>query len=193
MHKVSNLSDLKELAIAEDFKNYAYIVSHDLGAPVRAMVEFSKLLKNECEGSLSEDGKEYLSFIVESGQNLQAMMNGLLSLSRISTVDTALSKIDIHEIVNEFCKSNNCSISCDALPQPVGEESLIKKLFLKFWIMLSSFIKIEKNLMLKLLLRTNSSFMSLLFMTMGLVLLPNFRRRYLSLSNDYILMMNILA
>lgn len=50
-----------------EFHDYAYRVSHDLNAPVRTMVEFSKILSQEHAENLDADAKQYLSLIVESG------------------------------------------------------------------------------------------------------------------------------
>jgi len=54
--------------IAREFKEFAYIVSHDLSAPLRAMIEFSRMLKKEQTETLNEDGKQYLSLIIENGE-----------------------------------------------------------------------------------------------------------------------------
>ncbi|MEI9903309.1 MAG: hypothetical protein WDN06_04555 [Asticcacaulis sp.] len=35
--------------LAQEFRDYAYIVSHDLGAPARLMVEFARLLARKAE------------------------------------------------------------------------------------------------------------------------------------------------
>jgi light-regulated signal transduction histidine kinase (bacteriophytochrome) len=74
-------------AIAQEFKDFAYNVSHDLHAPIRAMVEFSRLLKAENPEILSEESKLYLSMIIQSGEKLQAMLMGLLDYSRLNTLN----------------------------------------------------------------------------------------------------------
>ncbi len=89
-------------AIAAEFKEYAYSVSHDLSAPVRAMVEFSKLLTNEHANALDDEGKEYLSVIIESGQKMQAMMEGLLQYSRLNTMAKPFVKVDSGRIVQDL-------------------------------------------------------------------------------------------
>ncbi len=89
-------------AIAAEFKDYAYSVSHDLSAPVRAMVEFSKLLTNEHANSLNDEGKEYLSVIIENGHKLQAMMAGLLAYSRLNTMAKGFVKVDAGRIVQDL-------------------------------------------------------------------------------------------
>jgi light-regulated signal transduction histidine kinase (bacteriophytochrome) len=84
--------------VAEEFRQYAYSVSHDLGSPVRAMVELSKLLAEEHTDALNEEGKEYLSLIIENGRRLQEMMEGLLQYSRLNAA-TGLVKTDLNKVV----------------------------------------------------------------------------------------------
>jgi len=84
--------------IAEEFRHYAYSVSHDLGSPVRAMVELSKLLADEHTNALNDEGKEYLALIIENGQRLQEMMEGLLQYSRLNA-DTSFVKTDLNKVV----------------------------------------------------------------------------------------------
>ena len=90
--------------IAAEFKDYAYAVSHDLSAPVRAMVEFSRMLVEENAAALSADGREYLSLIVENGEKLQAMMDGLLQYSRLNTMAKPFTSVSIARLV-EDCRT----------------------------------------------------------------------------------------
>jgi light-regulated signal transduction histidine kinase (bacteriophytochrome) len=85
--------------VAEEFGAYAYSVSHDLSAPVRAMVEFSKLLAAEQTDALSAEGKEYLQLIIENGEALQVMMQGLLQYSRLNTMAKSFCAVQLNQIV----------------------------------------------------------------------------------------------
>lgn len=85
--------------LAADFQDYAYSVSHDLSAPIRAMVEFSKLLQADHGASLNPEGREYLSLIVESGQKLQEMMAGLLQYSRLNTMAKPPARVKMGDIL----------------------------------------------------------------------------------------------
>lgn len=89
-------------AILSEFHDYAYRVSHDLNAPVRTMVEFSKMLSQEHSGNLNADAKQYLWLIIESGQKMQAMMEGLLEYSRLSTHTKEMTPINIGVIIQNL-------------------------------------------------------------------------------------------
>jgi light-regulated signal transduction histidine kinase (bacteriophytochrome) len=73
-----------ELAFAiESYKAFAYSVSHDLRAPLRAIAGFASILKEAPAGELSEDTQHFLDIIHDNVQLLSAQMEGLLELSRL--------------------------------------------------------------------------------------------------------------
>lgn len=88
-----------EERLAQEFKDYAYAVSHDLGAPVRAMVEFSRLLVGEHSAALNDEGKLFLSLVIENGEKLQKMMEGLLDYSRLNITAGPFAEVDCNEIL----------------------------------------------------------------------------------------------
>jgi len=87
----------------EDFKDFAYIVSHDLAGPVRSMVAFSQILE-EKGGPLTDDEetKLHLDLIIDSGRKLNQMIQGLLAFSRLNTVPRTVTDCDL-EIVIARC------------------------------------------------------------------------------------------
>lgn len=123
--------------IAQEFKEFAYVVAHDLSAPLRGMVEFSKLLKTEQFDALSDDGKEYISLISESGEKLQKMLGGLLDYSRLNTMGKPLSKVDCNRVL-EDCRivlkdkleASNAKVDITALPSVMADADQLMQLFL---------------------------------------------------------------
>lgn len=79
-----------ELAIARrqldetrrEMDAFAYSVSHDLRAPMRALSGFSKLLEDEARDSLSGDAADYLNRIVSATRRLEQLLDDLLTLAR---------------------------------------------------------------------------------------------------------------
>ena len=127
----------KELSIAEDFKEFLYILAHDFSAPLRGIVEFSKLIKMEEMERLSDDGKEYLAMILESGEKMQQMLAGLLEFSRLNTMAKPLSKVDCNKVV-ENCQiilskdiiAQNAVIKVRELPIIMADADQLMQLFL---------------------------------------------------------------
>ena len=65
-------------------EDYAYVASHDLKEPLRKIATFSDRLLSTHVNELSEDGKLYLSKIIDSSKRMQNMISDLLAVSTIS-------------------------------------------------------------------------------------------------------------
>lgn len=101
MKAVHAMEELERALAAERqaFQDFIYSVSHDLGAPLRAVVNFSKLLDEKYRPVLDEKGLRYLAFIVDGGGKAQAMLAGLLDYSRLNTQVGAFSDVDMSALV----------------------------------------------------------------------------------------------
>jgi light-regulated signal transduction histidine kinase (bacteriophytochrome) len=89
--------------LAQEFRDYAYIVSHDLGTPVRLMVEFARLLAERQSAFTDDDDRVLLGEIMGNGEKLRAMMQGLLSYSRLNTLAAPHIPVDTQKIA-EHCR-----------------------------------------------------------------------------------------
>jgi len=69
----------------ERFQQWVYALSHDMGAPLRAVVQFSLLLSRKMDERLDEKERYWLHLIHENGALGQSMIEGLLAYSRLST------------------------------------------------------------------------------------------------------------
>jgi len=123
--------------VAKNFKEFAYAVSHDLGTPLRAMVEFSRILKAENLDALDDDSKLYLSMIINNGEKAQAMLAGLLEYSRLNTVVMPFAPTDCNQLIGQ-CQSelaetiakHKAKIAAGALPTVHADSDQIKRLLL---------------------------------------------------------------
>ncbi len=75
----------------EELERFAFITSHDLKAPIRNILGFMSLMKKKNNRSTAEEREEYLDITINSGKQLQRIVDDILSFSRIgnSAEDTA--------------------------------------------------------------------------------------------------------
>ncbi|MBW4674962.1 MAG: PAS domain S-box protein [Desmonostoc geniculatum HA4340-LM1] len=77
-------------------------MSHELRTPLNAIMGLSQLLQQEIVGSLNEKQKEYISCIYSSGEQLLAVINDILDLSKVEAgkEELLLLALPVSEICN---------------------------------------------------------------------------------------------
>jgi PAS domain S-box-containing protein len=86
--------------VNKDLETFSYSVAHDLRAPVRTMIGFSKMISDEYGDKLDNEVKEYIRRIVKSGEKMNELIDDMLSLSKISQQDITLTDVEISVLVN---------------------------------------------------------------------------------------------
>ena len=84
---------------ADEFRDFAYIVSHDMAGPVRSIIGFSDMLTEAASTLPKEEDRLHLELVLESAQKLNEMIQGLLAFSRLNTVARAPQVVDLEMIV----------------------------------------------------------------------------------------------
>ncbi len=105
-------------AANEELEGFTYTVAHDLRAPLRGMQGLAEALLEDYGELLDELGQEYAQQIVNSGQQLEDLIEDLLAYSRLSRTDLSLQVVELQSAVAEAiamvqadAKSNGARIS----------------------------------------------------------------------------------
>ncbi|MEI8138291.1 MAG: ATP-binding protein [bacterium] len=80
---------------------FAYSVSHDLRAPLRAMDGFSGFLEEGYGDKLDDEGRRLLGIIRSNSRKMDRLITDLLTLSRTTQGELLSAKIDMFALVNE--------------------------------------------------------------------------------------------
>jgi PAS domain S-box-containing protein len=91
-------------AINKELEAFAYSVSHDLRAPLRHINGFSKILLEDHQASLSPEARDFLRRIVESTERMARLIDGLLSISRLTRSPMKAGPVDLSALVNEIAQ-----------------------------------------------------------------------------------------
>lgn len=123
--------------INDELEAFAYSVSHDLRAPLRAISGFSKLLNEEFSEKLNDEGKEYLTDIMGNSVRMADLIDDLLELSRYGRKKIEKSEIKMKELFislfedeKEHSSNKNIALKIMNIPNAMGDYSLIKQVAL---------------------------------------------------------------
>jgi light-regulated signal transduction histidine kinase (bacteriophytochrome) len=87
--------------INRELKAFSYSISHDLKAPLRAIQGFSTALLEDYGQDLDDLGREYAHRLVSSAQQMEILIQDLLTYSRLSRSEIELTKVNLSSVVNK--------------------------------------------------------------------------------------------
>ncbi|CAM3659197.1 histidine kinase [Bordetella sputigena] len=94
---------LREVTSAnEELTNFAYIVSHDLKAPLRGISSLANWLMADYADKLDDEGREHLRLLVGRVHRMSGLIDGILEYSRIGRIKEARAPVDLDVLVREI-------------------------------------------------------------------------------------------
>ncbi len=120
----------------QELQQFAYVASHDLQEPLRAIVGFLQLLRDKCGDQLDERGRRYIERTMKAGNRMQEMIQGLLNLSRVSNRGAKFAEVDLNQVVRNIrddlqriIHEKNGDIVCGGLPSLDADSGQMQSLF----------------------------------------------------------------
>jgi len=119
-----------------ELEQFAYVASHDLQEPLRMVASYSQLLARRYRDKLDSDAEEFIEFIVDGANRMQALINDLLAFSRVGTRGKPFEPTDVADVVARAVSNVQVAIEeagaqVDVGPMPavVGDSSQLVQLF----------------------------------------------------------------
>jgi len=82
-----------------ELDSFAYIASHDLRAPLRAISSFASFLEEDYSGKLDDQGRDFLNEIRKGADRLSRLIEDLLTLSRISRIKNPYENVNMNGLL----------------------------------------------------------------------------------------------
>ena len=82
----------------EELESFSYSVAHDLRAPLRSIDGFGLILLEDYGDKLDDEGKQCLSYVRESAQQMARLIDDLLALSRVTRGEFRRVPVDVSAI-----------------------------------------------------------------------------------------------
>jgi len=119
----------------KDLEQFAYVASHDLQEPLRAVGGFASLLKQQLKDRLDADGQKYIGHVVEGAERMQALINDLLTYSRVGSRGGARTPVDMKQALDDAVgnlsaaiEASRAVIRSDPLPTIAADPSQMVQL-----------------------------------------------------------------
>ena len=89
-------------AFNRDLESFSYSVAHDLRAPLRGISGWSKVLLDECQQQLTDEGRRYLGIIQNETERMGELIESLMELSRVSRKEIRREHVDLSRMAGEI-------------------------------------------------------------------------------------------
>lgn len=91
-------------AVNQELEAFAYSVSHDLRAPLRAMSGISQALGEDYADKLDDTGRDYISRIAGACKRMGDLIDDLLALSRITRTEIVRMEVDLSKVAETIAE-----------------------------------------------------------------------------------------
>lgn len=123
----------------EELGHFAYVASHDLQEPLRAISGCVQLLQRRYEGQLDARADQFIMHAVDGAQRMQTLINDLLAYSRVGTRDQQFSSIEVENLIAQVKRSlsaqiteSGAQITQDAMPTIRGDAQQLEQVWQNF-------------------------------------------------------------
>lgn len=85
----------------KELKEFAYIVSHDLKAPLRAISQLTHWISEDYSHAFDDDGKLQMELIIKRVRRMDGLIDGILRYSRVGRIREKEERLDLNLLVSE--------------------------------------------------------------------------------------------
>ncbi|MEC4815246.1 MAG: ATP-binding protein [Scytonema sp. PMC 1069.18] len=136
--------------VNDSLKEFAYVISHDLRAPLRSIQGFAQALQADYPNQLDRRAQEYLHRIILASDKLNTLIGDLLNYSQLSRARLQLEPVNLSEVLSEAINQLTAELQTthtqitviEPLPMVMGNPSILLQVLIN---LLSNAVKFVES------------------------------------------------
>jgi signal transduction histidine kinase len=122
-------------AANKELESFSYSVSHDLRSPLRAVDGFCRILTEDYEGRLDDEGRRLLGVVRDNSRKMGELIDDLLEFSRLGRKPLAIAEMDMTRLAKEalggvlLSREDAPGLVLKPLPRVHGDAALVKQVW----------------------------------------------------------------
>jgi signal transduction histidine kinase len=112
----------------QSLEEFAYVASHDLQEPLRAIAGFTQLLQDRYAGKFDAEADDFMGFIVDGTRRMKNLIDDVLQYSRVTTHGRPLVPVDLMAVTRRALQNLQATLAAssaevvfDNLPEVEGD------------------------------------------------------------------------
>jgi signal transduction histidine kinase len=85
--------------VNHNLESFTYSVSHDLKAPLRAVISYAQILEEDYGKTLNDDARSLLATIFKNAKKMNTLIDDLLAFSKLERTDVLKKEVDIKAMI----------------------------------------------------------------------------------------------
>ncbi|MFZ5453364.1 MAG: PAS domain-containing sensor histidine kinase [Thermodesulfobacteriota bacterium] len=123
--------------VNKELEAFAYSISHDLRAPLRAVSGFAQIIARRHKAALNEEGRHYVDNIVLAAERMAHLIDDLLTYSRLGRQALKIRNLDLKEVLRQVLDDLDSRVAtlgaavqvAEDLPWVPGDPTLLRQIF----------------------------------------------------------------
>jgi signal transduction histidine kinase len=122
--------------MVKELEAFSYSISHDLRAPLRSLIGYSKMLEEDFNEKLDEEGRRMLNVIQHNAARMNNMIDDLLKFSKLGKTELQKFKIDSEKLLKNILAEinistqHNAEIKLNPVPPIFADSELISQVWI---------------------------------------------------------------
>jgi len=124
-------------AANKELEAFAYSISHDLRAPLRAVSGFAQIIARRHKEALNEEGRHYVDNIVLAAERMGHLIDDLLAYSRLGRQALTIRNMNLGEVLRQVLDDLDDRVAAtgavvhvaEDLPWIPGDPTLLQQIF----------------------------------------------------------------